>query len=205
MRVLGQDMDDGDAQQAVHHGSNLIEQLAIIKGAVILIVEDNELNQEVAMGLLEDGGFTVHIANHGQEAVDMITKNTYDIVLMDMQMPVMDGVTATIEIRKIEKNKDLPIVAMTANAMQQDREKCTDAGMNDHVAKPIDPDELFRALLKWIKPKQNMTSFETIFLPEKKENIKKDDDLPVVDGLDVELGLKRVIGKKPLYFNMLRK
>lgn len=117
-------------------------------------------------------------------------------------MPVMDGVAATIEIRKDSKNKDLPIVAMTANAMQQDREKCLQVGMNDYVAKPIDPDELFGALLKWIKPKQNMHSSEQ--LPLQKTAAKQDDDLPVIDGLDVELGLKRVIGKKPLYLNMLR-
>jgi two-component system sensor histidine kinase/response regulator len=204
MHVLGQENDEYEEQRhTVHHGSNILEDLAIIKGASILIVEDNELNQEVAMGLLEDGGFTVHIANDGKEAVEMVAKTTYDIVLMDMQMPVMDGVTATIEIRKDARFKDLPIVAMTANAMQQDREKCAEAGMNDHVAKPIDPDELFRALLKWVKPKQNMTS--SVNLPAQKTAAKLDDDLPTIDGLDVELGLKRVIGKKPLYFNMLRK
>ncbi len=204
MHVLGQKNDAALERHTIHHGSNILEKLAIIKGASILIVEDNELNQEVAMGLLEDGGFDVHIAKDGQEAVEMVAKNTYDIVLMDMQMPVMDGITATIEIRKDTKNKDLPIVAMTANAMQQDREKCAKAGMNDHVTKPINPDELFYTLLKWVKPKQSMTSSVTT-VPTTKTAVKLDDDLPVVDGLDVELGLKRVIGKKPLYFNMLRK
>lgn len=203
MHVLGQDNDEIKECHA-SHGSNLLEKLAVIKGAAILIVEDNELNQEVAMGLLEDGGFDVHIANDGKEAVEMVAKNTYDIVLMDMQMPIMDGVTATIEILKEAKNKDLPIVAMTANAMQQDREKCAAAGMVDHVAKPIDPDELFGALLKWIKPKQTTNLSKIVVLPAKKAAITQD-DLPVIDGLDVELGLKRVIGKKPLYFNMLRK
>lgn len=203
MHVLGQENDEVQ-ERHIHHGSNILENLFVIKGSTILVVEDNELNQEVAMGLLEDGGFDVHIANNGKEAVEMVAKNTYDIVLMDMQMPVMDGVTATIEIRKDAKNKDLPIVAMTANAMQQDREKCVAAGMVDHVAKPIDPDELFGALLKWIKPKQNTNSSKAIVLPLKKAVIKQD-DLPVIDGLDVELGLKRVIGKKPLYFNMLKK
>jgi PAS domain S-box-containing protein len=201
MRVLGH--KDENEVRVTHPVSNIMEELAIIKGASILIVEDNELNQEVAMGLLEDGGFDVHIANDGKEGVEMVAKHHYDIVLMDMQMPVMDGVTATIEIRKDAKNKDLPIVAMTANAMQQDREKCAEAGMNDHVAKPIDPDELFRALLKWIKPKQNVTLSAN--LPEQTAAIQQNVDLPVIDGLDVGLGLKRVIGKKPLYLNMLRK
>jgi two-component system sensor histidine kinase/response regulator len=203
MHVLGQENDDVP-ESHVHHGSSILEKLATIKGTSILIVEDNELNQEVAMGLLEDGGFDVHIANDGKEAVEMVANNTYDIVLMDMQMPVMDGISATIEIRKDAKNKDLPIVAMTANAMQQDREKCSEAGMNDHVAKPIDPEELFGTLLRWIKPKQNM-NFSAKLMPTTQSAVKQDDDLPVIDGLDVELGLKRVIGKKPLYFNMLRK
>lgn len=122
-------------------------EVAIIKGAAVLLVEDNELNQEVVLGLFEGCGFNLHIANNGKEAVEMVAKNNYDIVLMDMKMPVMDGVTATMEIRKDSKNNDLPIVAMTANAMQQDREQCANAGMNDHVSKPICPKELFRTLL----------------------------------------------------------
>jgi PAS domain S-box-containing protein len=206
MHVLGQENDDVQERHTHHENSNILEELAIIKGATILLVEDNELNQEVAIGLLEDGGFTVHIANDGQKAVEMVAKNNYDIVLMDMQMPVMDGVSATIEIRKDAKNNLLPIVAMTANAMQQDRKKCAEAGMNDHVAKPIDPNKLFRALLKWIKPKQNMNSSEkTMQSVAQKTTSKQDNDFPVIDGLDVELGLKRVIGKKPLYLNMLKK
>ena len=93
----------------------------------------------------------VEIANNGKEALDMISCKKYDIVLMDIQMPVMDGLTATLEIRKIEKFKHLPILAMTANAMQQDKNNSFAAGMNDHLSKPIDPDELFSALMKWIK------------------------------------------------------
>ncbi len=206
MHVLGQENDQHEEQRhTVYYNSNILEKLAVIRGASILIVEDNELNQEVAIGLLEDGGFDIHVASDGQEAVDMVAKNTYDIVLMDMQMPIMDGVTATIEIRKDARFKDLPIVAMTANAMQQDREKCAKAGMNDYVAKPIDHNELFRVLLKWIKPKQNMALPETIARSVTKKSAKQNSNLPVIDGLDVELGLKRVIGKKPLYFNMLRK
>jgi PAS domain S-box-containing protein len=204
MDILGQNNDEAQERHTRHDSSNILEDLTVIKGASILVVEDNELNQEVALGLLEDGGFDVHIANDGKEAVEMVARNTYDIVLMDMQMPVMDGVAATMEIRKDAKNKDLPIVAMTANAMQQDREKCAEAGMNDHVAKPIAPDELFNALLRWIKPKQKITLSENLTLPTN-GSIKQNDDLPVIEGLDVELGLKRVIGKKPLYFNMLRK
>ena len=201
LRVLGETHDViGRHQEAPELG----QQLAVILGAKILVVEDNELNQEVALGLLESEGFVVEIANNGLEAVEMVSKHAYDIVLMDMQMPVMDGLTATREIRKLDHFKDLPILAMTANAMDQDKEKCAEAGMNDHVAKPIDPDELFNALLKWIKPK-------TTLIDKDAKQYKVVDPvidysgLDVIEGLDIQLGLKRVMGKLPLYLNMLRK
>ena len=154
MRVLGAVVEDkrsaGDAP------SLLLEAMAAIKGARILLVEDNDLNQEVAGEILRDAGFVVDIADNGQIAVNMVNAtadNLYDIVLMDMQMPVMDGVTATTEIRKDSKFNELPIVAMTANAMQQDKDKCLAAGMVDFITKPIQPDELWTALRRWIKPK----------------------------------------------------
>ncbi len=201
MRILGKDVSEKTNGHR-HSIEDVMEDLASIEGATILIVEDNVVNQEVAMGLLGNFGFNVDIANHGQEAVEMVKKNHYDIVFMDMQMPVMDGVTATIEIRKDSRFTHLPIVAMTANAMTQDKEKCAQAGMNDHVAKPIDPDELFRVLLKWVKPKITKTVSNRNYTIAKPQLEGK---LPRIDGLDVELGLRRVIGKKPLYLNMLRK
>jgi two-component system sensor histidine kinase/response regulator len=201
VRILGE-VQDGDGGNAASPG--LDQKLASILGSKILVVEDNELNQEVALGLLEGEGFLVDIANNGQEAIDMIAQHVYDIVLMDMQMPVMDGLTATREIRKIDRFKDLAVLAMTANAMDQDKEKCAEAGMNDHVAKPIDPDELFNALLKWIKPKAQVGEA----LPQAKHEQQVADapiDLDTIAGLDTKLGLKRVMGKMPLYINMLKK
>ncbi len=184
--------------------STAIEQLIIIEGANILLVEDNKLNQEVAMGLLREAcGFNVDIANNGQEAVKMVATKNYDIVLMDMQMPIMDGLQATEEIRKEAHFQDLPIVAMTANARKEDQEKCAMAGMNDYITKPINPDELFNALLKWIKPKLEKQS-EVTTVAASVTIEKHDDELPIIDGLDVELGLKRVLGKKSLYLTMLR-
>ena len=151
MRMLGAEVTDqrsaGDAP------SLLLEDMAMLKGARILLVEDNDLNQEVASEILRDAGFVVDIADNGQIAVNMVAQAAYDIVLMDMQMPVMDGVTATIEIRKNESFNELPIVAMTANAMQQDKDRCLAAGMVDFITKPIQPDELWAALGRWIKPK----------------------------------------------------
>jgi two-component system sensor histidine kinase/response regulator len=203
INVLGQVGDIIQETHVHHRGANIAEELSVISGAVILVVEDNELNQEVAMGLLEEGDFEIHIANDGREAVDMVAKNHYDLVLMDVQMSVMDGVSATIEIRKDAKNSALPIIAMTANAMKQDREKCVEAGMNGHIAKPIDPNELFSTLLKWIKPNQSMKASNVPIV--KKKVAEQEAVLPHIDGLDVELGLQRVIGKKSLYMNMLRK
>ena len=200
VRILGgQFVEAQDYQSAVNSEADL----SAITGAAILVAEDNELNQEVAMGLLSDEGFIVTIANNGEEALALVQKNTYDLVLMDMQMPVMDGVTATQKIRTNPEWKNLPIVAMTANAMQQDKERCIAAGMNDHVAKPIDPDELFRALLKWIKPRLAVNASTSITTA--KVVTPSAAKLPAIEGVDVPLGMRRVLGKIPAYLSMLRK
>ena len=115
----------------------------------MLLVEDNDINQEVAIGLLEDAAIQVDLAENGEIAVRMARENDYDAVLMDMQMPVMDGIEATRAIRSDPRFQTLPIIAMTANAMSTDREQCLKAGMNDHIGKPIDPDQLFSVLLRW--------------------------------------------------------
>ncbi|HBF60532.1 MAG TPA: PAS domain S-box protein, partial [Methyloceanibacter sp.] len=116
--------------------------LARLRGIRVLLVEDNEINQEVAAGQLEDADILVDIADNGEEALRLIVRNDYDAVLMDMQMPIMDGVTATRTLRKDSRYRDLPVIAMTANALASDREACLEAGMNDHVTKPINPDAL---------------------------------------------------------------
>jgi PAS domain S-box-containing protein len=125
-----------------------------LKGANILLVEDNELNQDVAKGILNKFGIIVSIANNGLEALQMVKNCDYDLILMDMQMPIMDGATATKEIRKLEDKKDLPIIAMTAAALDRDRNECIETGMNDHVPKPIVIEFLVQTLLKWYKSKQ---------------------------------------------------
>ena len=199
VRVLGGAA--GEERTCARDNTDLSEELATIKGARILLVEDNELNQEVAVGLLAEAGLEVELADNGQIALDKMYTGRYDLVLMDMQMPVMDGITATEKLRAQERFDKLPIVAMTANAMPQDRERCTQAGMNDHVAKPIEPSELFRALLRWIEPRHQVVARtpELAPLPEAEEL------LPRVVGLDTSQGLRRVLGKKQLYLNMLRK
>ena len=202
VRLLGGVVDE--PRTAGEAPSDAVELMAAIRGARILLVEDNELNQEVATELLRDAGFVVDVAENGQVAIEKVKAQSYDLVLMDMQMPVMDGVTATREIRKEGRLKDLPIVAMTANAMQGDRDRCMAAGMNDHVAKPIEPEDLWKALLKWIRlkhpPTLAATPAATPPLAPGAEELP-----PEVPGLDMATGLRRVLGRKPLYLSMLRK
>jgi signal transduction histidine kinase/CheY-like chemotaxis protein len=129
-----------------------LEALRPIQGASLLLVEDNLINQQVATELLEQARFVVDIACNGREALDKLEHNKYDCVLMDVQMPVMDGYEATRRIRRREQFRDLPVLAMTANATLEDREAAEAAGMNGHIAKPIDPRELFSNLLQWVAP-----------------------------------------------------
>ena len=162
----------------------------------ILIVEDNEINQQVAVELLETAGYTTEVAANGEEAVALVQRTPYDLVLMDMQMPVMDGLAATIAIRKLPGFDTLPIVAMTANAMRQDRDKCMAAGMNAFVTKPIDPGALLETLAVWIAPGNP----ETVVQPQ-----TGDAPLPDIAGLDTAAGLARVGGNVALYRKLLGK
>jgi two-component system sensor histidine kinase/response regulator len=185
--------------------------LAAIRGSRVLLVEDNDLNQEVATELLRSAGLVVDVADNGQIAVDKVQAVAYDIVLMDMQMPVMDGLTATRIIRQMPQFEALPIVAMTANAMQSDRELCRAAGMNDHVAKPIEPQELFACLLRWVRHRANAlaqvpgTSDGSLAGDGAKSATEEPEVPEGIAGLDTHLGLRRVLGKRPMYLNMLRK
>jgi two-component system, sensor histidine kinase and response regulator len=131
---------------------------ASAEGTRVLLVEDNEINQLVAQEILRDAGYIVEVAENGQIAVDMVQQREWDLVLMDMQMPVMDGLEATACIRKLANRAGLPIIAMTANAMQRDRDRCLAAGMNDFVTKPVDPEELFKVLMKWAQRPQSLAA-----------------------------------------------
>ena len=126
----------------------------VLKGTHLLLVEDNPVNQEVALEILQNAGITVDLANSGAEALERLQHTRYDGILMDCQMPVMDGYEASRRIRQDGRFATLPIMAMTANAMSGDKEKCLAAGMNDHIAKPIDVNHLFRTLARWVKPYQ---------------------------------------------------
>lgn len=130
---------------------DLRELAAPIRGAHILLVEDNEINQEVAIEFLSKAGLVTTVAHHGGEAVEWVKKASFDAVLMDMQMPVMDGLTATRLIRAEPQFKELPIIALSAAAMVQDKQASEQAGMNEHISKPIDPELMIATLLKWVK------------------------------------------------------
>ena len=120
------------------------------RDARVLVVEDEPLNQEVARALLEDVGLAVHTASNGREAVEYARAHSFDLILMDMNMPVMGGVEATREIRRIPSSAATPIVALSANAFREDREASARAGMNDHIGKPVVPEVLYRAILRWL-------------------------------------------------------
>ena len=125
-----------------------------LRGKRVLLVEDNLINQELALELLGETGMVITVADDGRQALaalDVLASRSFDAVLMDVQMPVMDGYEATRALRADPRWKDLPVIAMTANAMLGDREKALAAGMDDHVPKPVDVDKLFATLLRWLK------------------------------------------------------
>jgi len=202
VRLLGERVDDSDTRDYAP-ADGWVDRLRPIQGARILLVEDNEINQEVATELLKDAGFVVDIAENGRIGVEKVNTGHYTLVLMDMQMPEMDGVAATVEIRQDAQFADLPIVAMTASVMQEDRQRCLDAGMNGHLAKPIEPEELWRVLLKWIPPQSFPTGpAPTVAPPAPADTPPMPQNIP---GLEVQEGLRRVLGKQSLYLSMLRK
>ena len=182
---------------------NTDKSINFIRGAKVLLVEDNKINQQVAKELLESAGFDVQIAENGQQAVDIIRQTYTDIILMDIQMPVMNGYESAKKIRTWDSK--VPIVAMTANAMSGEKEKCLNSGMNDYLSKPIDPEILFETLIKWIDCKKLPKNVEKISQSIKKNTADNDlclpDNLP---GINTETGLKSVAGNKELYLKILK-
>jgi signal transduction histidine kinase/CheY-like chemotaxis protein len=203
-----------------------IRALENIQGACVLLAEDNEINQQVAREILEGAGLVVTIANNGLEAVNAVKAGNYDAVLMDVQMPVMDGYQATGKIREWEteirgqttedrkggsalspQSSELPIIAMTAHAMAADEDKSLQAGMNGHVTKPIDPDQLFSTLQKWIKPNEKRVQVQQPGVPVGSPELDKavsEEEFPAsLMGFDLTDGLKRLQGNKRLYRKLL--
>jgi len=177
------------------------------RGACILVVEDNEINQQVATELLEGEGFFIRVADNGQAALEMLnradTGRQVDLVLMDLQMPVMDGYTAAMEIRKKEAFSDLPIIAMTADAMTGVTQRVKQSGMDDYISKPIDPTKLFTTLTRWIKPKKR--DLPDGFEAGPADQQTQTDSLLDLPGMAVEAGIRRIGGNADAYKKLLKK
>ena len=174
-----------------------------LNGLRVLLAEDNAINQQIAVELLEGVGVSVDVANSGRQVIDKLLATTdcipYDLVLMDLQMPEMDGYQATAGIRAEPRLADLPIVAMTAHAMAEERDRCLAAGMRGHIAKPIDPEVLYRTLMQFHRPGQ------TSMAPAKTLNHSSPPNPQLeIAGLDVADGLRRVAGNTKLYRSLLR-
>jgi signal transduction histidine kinase/CheY-like chemotaxis protein len=178
------------------------ELLRPVLGAKILLAEDNQINQQIACELLEGAGFFVDVANNGVEAVKKASAGDYDLVLMDVQMPEMDGHEATMRIHSDPQFIDLPILAMTAGAMAEDRQKAKEAGMNDHVSKPIEIQQLFDALVRWIKPGERSIPATVQHTGDVDDAIQLPREL---EGVNILLGLQRIGGNPGLYRNLLIK
>jgi two-component system, sensor histidine kinase and response regulator len=198
-----------------------------LPGARILLAEDNEINQQIAIELLESEGATVKTANNGREAVEILSNGPqpppFDAVLMDLQMPEMDGYQATAKLRGDARFHELPIIAMTAHATIEERQKCLAAGMNDHLSKPIEPEMLFATVARFYGraegeaatkatvaiseavPPTVLADHEVTAAPKVDRSAAHGtDDLPVIDGLDTKEGLTRVAGNRKLYLKLLR-
>jgi PAS domain S-box-containing protein len=179
---------------------SMLGHQASLNGARILLVEDNPFNQEVALDLLRRAGIVVSVAGNGQEALDMLARQRFDGVLMDCQMPVMDGYAATRALRRQAQWRDLPVIAMTANAMVGDRDKALAAGMNDHIAKPVKVQDMFATLARWVRP----AAIGSSDWPDAESASRHRDLLADLPGVDTRAGLAGVMGNGTLYFQLLR-
>jgi two-component system, sensor histidine kinase and response regulator len=180
----------------------VLDETSHIQGARILLVEDNEINQQVAKEILEGAGIVVELANNGFEAIERVASDTappLDMLLMDIQMPEMDGFEATRTIREKLQNTDIPIIAMTAHVMESDRQHCVQAGMNDYIPKPIDPEECVAVISRWIKSRA-----EIPFSAENSKKFRTAYELPdTLPGINIKTALKRMSENKDLLVKLL--
>ncbi|MCK5523124.1 MAG: response regulator [Thiomargarita sp.] len=206
-QVSGKNLGDENISQEVDKTQEVDKLLQNLRGARILLAEDNVINQKVAREILESIGLIVEIVNNGKEALAAIAhKSGFDAILMDVQMPEMDGYEATQFIKR--QHRECPIIAMTAHAMSSDKNKCLEAGMDDYVSKPIDVDQLFIVLTKWIKPK-NIGFQEIVKKPISTRNFEgknaSEERLPdKLPGIDIKSAIKRLSGNKKLFKTLLK-
>ncbi|MDD3009560.1 MAG: transporter substrate-binding domain-containing protein [Arcobacter sp.] len=189
------------SSKELRHDINFNEIKALVSGAKILLVEDNLQNQEIATEFLNKANINIVIANNGKEAVDILNENEeFDAVLMDCQMPIMNGYEATKHIREIEKFANLPIIAMTANVMEGDKEKCISVGMNDYISKPLDFNKFYETLGKWLKLKNPIND---VLVKVEVEDINIDN--LKIEGIDINEALARMAGNKKLFLTQLER
>ncbi|CAK0740307.1 two-component system, sensor histidine kinase and response regulator [Gammaproteobacteria bacterium] len=189
------------AARTIPTPSIALEASAAIRGARILLVEDNEINQQVAREILERWGFFVMVVGNGEQALAVLEESSlFDLVLMDLQMPIMDGLEATRRIRRDKRFQDLPVIAMTASALASDQAECFESGMNDHLAKPILPEQFLEMLERWIVPRERIAPVREVNRSESGDDILPD-QLP---GFDIALTIQRLSGNRDLLVNLLR-
>ncbi|MDH5656008.1 MAG: response regulator, partial [Spirochaetia bacterium] len=212
---FNQDEPDAQKIEVDYKRENISSRVENIK---ILLAEDNEINQELAHDILTGAGYEVDVVSNGKDAVAKSRENHYDLILMDLQMPLMDGIEAAEKIRSFNAPaNEIPILAMTANAMEKDKEECLQAGMNDHISKPIDPEQLLQVLQKWTGQtkfhakdfgvKEKSSSQKRSMAHEQKNHLHNgnDHDFPEIFGIDIEDGLRIVMGDEKKYRRLLRK
>ena len=180
------------------------EENSNIKKAKILLVEDNAVNQDIVIGLLKEEVASLDVVENGEEALNILDEKVFDLILMDCQMPVMDGYKATTLIRKQEKFVDLPIIAMTANVMREDVDKALSVGMNDHIGKPIDFDLVLFTLSKWLTKKNQKNDPIEEQPTDVAESIKDNDNWSDFSELDVKNAIKRINNNENLYADVLK-
>ena len=217
--VFGDEIKKDYQEQSKKDSNSLKKELTTLKGSQILLVEDNALNREIILGMLEDSGIIINEAHNGKEAVEILEKfpNKFELVLMDIQMPIMDGYEATKTIRS--KNKETPIIALTANALLRDIKKTKEYGMNAHLNKPIDVEKLFSTLLEYIPKKCEINESKTNASSDNesdnvKDNLDSNYDTNMTDfdsdstsgflHIDRKDGLKRLMGNVQLYEKILK-
>lgn len=211
VRILGRPLFPLNLQTAIleslelfYSASSTADQSAASQfttptGASILLVEDNEMNQDLAIELLTQAGIKVTLARNGQEALDILSAGQkFDGVLMDCQMPVLDGYSATRALRKMPGFEDLPVIAMTANAMQGDRERALDAGMNDHIAKPVEVSNLFNTLSRWVSPRE-----QPVQTRSEATQLKPVENFSKLAGIETERAIANLLNNTELYMRLL--
>ena len=190
--------------EEIAHAVTNDQNSARLTGASILLAEDNDINQQIAVELLEGAGARLTVANNGREALEQLLREpeAYDLVLMDLQMPEMGGYEATTKIRSDARFASLPIIAMTAHATMEEKQRCLSSGMNDHISKPIDPAVLFDTVARFYKAP--VGSDRNGSGPDPEPRRQEGTGIPAVEGLHSDEGLGRVAGNKKLYMKLLR-